>query len=255
MTTEATTNDAILGGRLTLRQPRRGHRVGHDAILLAAATGAVAGEQAADLGAGIGAAGLALALRVPDLQIALVDVDPVLVALACDNIAQNRLADRARAVCLDVEAPAEAYVAAGCLPGSAHRVLMNPPFNQAPRHRGSPHPARQLARSASAETLNRWLASASRLLAPQGVLTMIWRADELSTVLGALAVAFGAIGVLPVHSRAGAPASRILVRAIKSSRAPLELLPSFFLRDAAGRPTRAAEAVLRDQAILPLATV
>src|SRR3974390_3149020 len=121
MTTEATTNDAILGGRLTLRQPRCGHRVGHDAILLAAATGGVPGEHAADLGAGIGAAGLALALRVPDLQVALIDVDPVLVALACDNIAQNRLADRARAVCLDVEAPAEAYVAAGGSPRGAAR--------------------------------------------------------------------------------------------------------------------------------------
>ena len=35
-----TTEDAVLGGRLILRQPRRGHRVGHDAILLAAATDA-----------------------------------------------------------------------------------------------------------------------------------------------------------------------------------------------------------------------
>ena len=31
------TQDAVLGGRLLLKQPRRGHRVGHDAILLAAA--------------------------------------------------------------------------------------------------------------------------------------------------------------------------------------------------------------------------
>ena len=32
--------DAVLGGSLVLRQPLRGHRVGHDAILLAAATAA-----------------------------------------------------------------------------------------------------------------------------------------------------------------------------------------------------------------------
>ena len=31
-----TTLDAALGGRLELRQPRRGHRFGHDALLLAA---------------------------------------------------------------------------------------------------------------------------------------------------------------------------------------------------------------------------
>ncbi|MGA7972140.1 MAG: methyltransferase, partial [Pseudolabrys sp.] len=44
-----TSEDAVLGGRLRLRQPLRGHRVGHDAILLAAATGAASGEQAIDL--------------------------------------------------------------------------------------------------------------------------------------------------------------------------------------------------------------
>ena len=36
---EATSLDAILGGRLRLRQTRDGHRVGLDAILLAAAAG------------------------------------------------------------------------------------------------------------------------------------------------------------------------------------------------------------------------
>jgi len=31
------TEDAVLGGKLLLKQPRRGHRFGHDALLLAAA--------------------------------------------------------------------------------------------------------------------------------------------------------------------------------------------------------------------------
>ena len=39
-----TTEDAALGGRLILRQPRRGHLFGHDAILLAAAADACPGE-------------------------------------------------------------------------------------------------------------------------------------------------------------------------------------------------------------------
>ena len=55
-----TTDNAVLGGRLVLRQPKRGHRVGHDAMLLAAATDARAGEHAIELGAGVGAAGLIL---------------------------------------------------------------------------------------------------------------------------------------------------------------------------------------------------
>ena len=124
--------DAVLGGSLTLRQPLRGHRVGHDAILLAAATAAGAGEHAVDLGAGVGAAGLALARRVAGLAVTLVEIEPALAALARENAARNGLAERVRAVCLDVAAPAAAFAAAGLSSGTADRVLMNPPFNTAP---------------------------------------------------------------------------------------------------------------------------
>ena len=109
--------DAVLGGSLTLRQPLRGHRVGHDAILLAAATAAGAGEHAVDLGAGVGAAGLALARRVAGLAVTLVEIEPALAALARENAARNGFAERVRAVCLDVAAPAAAFAAAGFRPG------------------------------------------------------------------------------------------------------------------------------------------
>src|SRR3954452_13022460 len=93
---------AVLGWRLTLRQPKRGHRFGHDAILLAAAIDARPGEAAVDLGAGVGTAGLALAHRVPRLNVALVEVDPMLAGLARDNAARNALADRVQVAALDV---------------------------------------------------------------------------------------------------------------------------------------------------------
>src|SRR5438552_2128727 len=73
------TDDAVLGGRLRLMQTRTGHRVGHDAILLAAATPARSGDRVVDLGAGVGAAGLAVAVRVGDAAVTLVDIDPSLV--------------------------------------------------------------------------------------------------------------------------------------------------------------------------------
>jgi tRNA1(Val) A37 N6-methylase TrmN6 len=250
-----TTEDAVLGGRLVLRQPRRGHRVGHDAILLAAATGAKAGEHAVDLGAGTGAAGLALAARVPGLSVTLVEIDPALAALAADNIRRNRLADRARAVVLDATAPARAFAAASLPPGSAARVLMNPPFNDPAARNVSPDPARRLAHVAAAGGIAPWLRSAERLLGPRGSLTLIWRADGLADVLAALARRFGAVTVQPVHPRPDAPAIRILVRAVKASRAPLALLPALILADAVGRPTAEADAVLRHGAALPLAAL
>ena len=69
-----TSEDAVLGGRLRLRQPLRGHRVGHDAILLAAATPA-APATGGRLGAGVGGAGFALAARVAGLAVTLVEID------------------------------------------------------------------------------------------------------------------------------------------------------------------------------------
>ena len=110
------TDDAVLGGRLRLWQPRRGHRFGHDAILLAAAT--PARDRAVDLGAGVGAAGLALAARVPGLRVTLVDIRADLAALAALNAARNQLAGRVDAVALDVAASAADYVVAGLPPGT-----------------------------------------------------------------------------------------------------------------------------------------
>ena len=236
--------DAVLGGRLVLRQPLRGHRVGHDAILLAAATSAKSGDHAIDLGSGVGGAGLALARRIEGLNISLVEIDPVLTALAAGNAQRNDLSDRVRAVRLDVEASAADFTAAGLAPGSAACVLMNPPFNVA--QQPSPDQARRLAHAASAATLERWLRAAARLLRPDGVVTLIWRADGLADVLAVLDQDFGAITVLPVHPKPGAPAIRVLVRATKGSRAPLVLLPGFLLADADGKPTAAAEAILRE---------
>ena len=65
----ALTEDALLGGRVRLLQPRRGYRVAVDAVLLAAAVDPAAGERVLDLGAGVGAVGLCLAERVPDCTI------------------------------------------------------------------------------------------------------------------------------------------------------------------------------------------
>jgi tRNA1(Val) A37 N6-methylase TrmN6 len=240
--------DAALGGRLVLRQPVRGHRFGHDAILLAAATAAHAGEQAIELGAGVGAAGLALARRVEGVNVVLVELDPVLTELAHDNAERNGFAGRVRAVCLDVAASTAAFAAAELAPGSADHVLMNPPFN-AP-HNPSPDRDRRVAHTASPETLAQWLHAAAPLLRASGVLTMIWRADGLGDVMKALAPGFGAVAVLPVHPKPGAPAIRVLVRAVKNGTGSLVQLPGFALADASGKPTAQAKAVLREAAAL-----
>jgi tRNA1(Val) A37 N6-methylase TrmN6 len=244
--------DAVLGGRLRLRQPLRGHRVGHDAILLAAATGAHAGEHAVDLGAGVGSAGLALAKRVDGLTVALVEIDPALAVLAAENATLNRLDDRVRVVTADAEEE-NALAAGGLMAGSADRVLMNPPFNDPQRQNVSPDARRRLAHVAAPGLLQRWIATAAWLLKDGGTLTLIWRAEGQADVLGALAPAFGSMAVLPVYPRAGVPAIRVLVLAVKGGTAPVCELPRLVLNGPDGKPTDAAEAVLRRGETLPLA--
>src|ERR1700688_4247348 len=68
------TEDAFLGGRLRLRQPKSGHRAGHDAMLLAAATSARAAARVFYCGAGSSAAGLAVAKRVARIELVLVEI-------------------------------------------------------------------------------------------------------------------------------------------------------------------------------------
>lgn len=230
------TENTVLGGRLRLRQPRRGHRVGHDAILLAAACAASAGDQVADLGAGVGAAGLALAARAAGVSVALVEIDPVLAALAAANAELNGLAARVRTINLDVGAPARAFAAAGLKPETFAGVLMNPPFNDPARHRTSPDTRRRLAHAAPEQTLATWVATSMRLLKARGSLTLIWRADGLADVLRALAAAFGAGRILPIYPKPGDPAIRVVVQARKGSRAPLALLPDSSWRTHLGSP-------------------
>jgi tRNA1(Val) A37 N6-methylase TrmN6 len=249
------TEDSVLGGRLRLRQPRRGHRVGHDAILLAAACPACDGDVVVDLGAGVGAAGLALAARVAGAAVTLVEIDPGLAALAAENARLNGLAGRVRTVVLDAVAPARAFAAAGLHPDSFARVLMNPPFNDPTRQRVSPEQARRLAHSAPRATLAAWTRAAARLLRSRGTLSLIWRADGLDDVFAALAGGFGAVTVLPIHPKPGEGAIRVLVRAVKASRAPLELLPALVLNDRSGRVTPEADAILRQGEGSPLAKI
>src|SRR3984893_6201453 len=130
------TEDAFLGGQLRLRQRKSGHRAGHDAMLLAAATPAHSGDRVVDLGAGVGAAGLAVARRVPGIKLVLVEIDAALADLARGNAASNAIA--ADVIVLDVASEAGGFAKSGLPPDSVDVVLMNPPFNDPTRHRASP---------------------------------------------------------------------------------------------------------------------
>jgi tRNA1(Val) A37 N6-methylase TrmN6 len=246
-----TTEDAFLDGQLRLRQPKSGHRAGHDAMLLAAATEAMAGDRVVEFGAGVGAAGLALARRVGGIDLVLAEIDPDLAALARENARCNAIA--ADVVVLDVTARAEIFAKAGLTPDSVDAVLMNPPFNDAARHRASPDPSRASAHVADSVTLESWVQAARRILKSAAALTLIWRADGIADVLAALSRGFGSLAILPVHAASGRPAIRVLVRGVKGGKVPTRLLGGLVLNDESGLPNKKVAEMLSGKRVLPLA--
>jgi tRNA1(Val) A37 N6-methylase TrmN6 len=246
-----TTEDAFLDGQLCLRQPKSGHRAGHDAMLLAAAATAKAGDRVVEFGAGVGAAGLALARRVGGLDLVLAEIDPDLVALAQWNASRNAIA--ADVVVLDVTASAEVFASAGLTPDSVDAVLMNPPFNDAARHRASPDASRASAHVADSITLESWVHAARRILKSGGAFALIWRADGIAEALAALSKGFGSLAILPVHADARRPAIRVLIRATKGGKAPARVLSGLVLNDESGLPNKAVAEMLSGKRVLPLA--
>lgn len=243
----ATTLDGFLDHRLLIRQPASGaHRAGLDAVLLAASVPSAARGHVVDLGAGVGVAGLAVAARLTEVRVTLVEIDPVAAALARANGEENAAAVGDRAAVVEGDAlVAVGLAAAGLGTHSADVTILNPPFHPADRGRPSPAAARALAHLARPDDLSRWLTAAARLTHPKGLMVMIHRADELARILGAIGTRFGSLEILPVHPREGEPAHRLIVRGRPQGRAPLKLLPGFMLHEADGRFTAAADAVLR----------
>lgn len=243
----ATTDDAVLGGRLKLLQPVDGHRAGHDAILLAAA--APVSKHTVDLGAGVGTAGLALLARGAAERVTLVETDPKLAELARENAKRNGYEKRVEIIVADVRKIARGKGAAS-LAATADLVIANPPFNDPGRRNTSPDAGRRRAHAAADSELDPWFAAADRALQAAGKLILIHRPDAIETILASLAGRFGAAEIIPIFPRPDAAAIRAIVRAIKGRRTPPSLRRGLVLNDADGRPTAAAEAILRDAAAL-----
>lgn len=240
----AYTQDTLLDGRVRLVQRARGHRAGTDAVLLAAALRPSPGARIADFGAGSGAVGLMAAQRAGGACLYLVERDRELADLCRLNALANGLAPTTLTICADLLlGPVLDHASMDC-------IYTNPPFFERDEAPASPEPARSDAHVMPRGGQGAWLAAAIRALRPRGCLALIQRADRLGPCLSALAAGTGAISVTPIHPRIDAPASRILVTAVKGARAPLQLRPPLILHGPEGGFTEQAEAIHRGVADL-----
>ena len=246
----ATTRDAFLGGKVYVHQPKKGcHRAGLDAVYLAAALPADTTGHVVDLGSGVGTAGFCAAARLDGVSVTLTDIDPLALELAqrgLEDAANSAFAARIRTLDADVTAKGSLRHAAGLTPGMADHAIMNPPYYEAEKFRASPATARAGAHMLDERGLEPWAKTATDIIKEGGSLTVIFRADGIAELLNVLQGRFGAIDVIPLRPRPDAPATRVLIRAIRASKSPLQLLPGFVLHEAGGSDfTPQSKAVMR----------
>jgi tRNA1(Val) A37 N6-methylase TrmN6 len=253
----STTVDAFHQGRFVLVQPVKGHhRAGLDAMLLAATVPDGFDGTVADLGAGTGAAALAVLSRCPDARATLFENDPAMLdcALRTSERPENAsLAPRTRVAAADVTLDGKAREAAGLERERFDQVIANPPFNDA-RDRQTPNAARAAAHVIDADTMQAWIKTAAAIARPVGRFSMIARPSMLTDILAGMERRFGAIAVRPVHARAGDAAIRVLVSGVKGSRSRLALLPALILHPdgTSGQFTPDADALINGRAALSM---
>lgn len=250
--TENVTVDAFCRGRFRLVQPAKGHRAGLDAMILAGAVPSGFHGRLADLGAGAGAAGLAVASRCGEARVRLVERSRQMADCARRSLAlaENRaLAERIDVLEADVTLSGRARVAAGLADRSFDFVITNPPFN-APEDRATPDELKRLAHVMEDGLLGAWMKTAAAILAPRGGLAVIARPASLDALLSAIDRRFGSASILPVHPRADAAAIRIVVRAWRGARGGLEIRPPLVLHGEDGRLLRRTDAVVNGREAL-----
>ena len=235
------THDGFLDNRLTVCQPKRGFRAGHDSVLLAASIQTAENSNVLELGSGVGVASLCLAVRVEDCRVTGVEIDPELVALANENAKRNKMSARVRFLAGDVfEQKFE--------DGRFDHVFLNPPFHLASGQK-SPDAGRARAMHDADEALYAWTAHAIGLVRPGGNVTIVMRADRFGHWRERVS---GGVILLRLLPRPGAEAKRIIAKITPQALSSFGEAEPFVLHDDDGRPTKEAEAVLRHGAPLRL---
>ncbi len=218
------TLDAFHRGNFHVLQPKgEGHRSGVDAMLLASLVAEEGAITVADLGAGAGAAGMAVASRLGGAQVTLVERSPLMAEYARRSVAlseNTHLTDRVSVIEADVTLTGRARVAAGLADDSFRHVIMNPPFNNA-GDRTTPDRLKAEAHAMTEGLFEAWIRTAGAIMMPGGQLSLIARPESMSDIIAACGKRFGGIEMTLVHPRPDADATRILVTAIKGSKARL----------------------------------
>jgi tRNA1Val (adenine37-N6)-methyltransferase len=224
------TIDTILGGALTLVQPRNGYRFSIDSILLGRFVRVHQRDRVIELGAGCGVISVMIAALWHPREVVAIEIQPGLAAMAARNAILNRL-DSIRVLNADLRARRIDGVA----PASCDLVLANPPYRALRTGRTSPNPSRRTARDESTATLAEFVNAAKRYAANGARVAFVFKASRSAELLRCLAEnTLEPKRIRFVHPRADAPAATILVEARKGGGIEAAIEPPLIIYDRPG---------------------
>lgn len=202
-----------------------------DAMLLASLVADEKPCRVADLGAGAGAAGMAVAARLVNAEVTLFERSPEMAEFARRSLALPENAAFSAHVSVreaDVTLRAKARAEVGLVEGYFHHVIMNPPYNDAGDRR-TPDALKAEAHAMTDGLFEDWIRTAGAIMVSGGQLSLISRPQSVADIIAACGRRFGGIEITLIHPRPGEDAVRMLVTAIKGSRARLSFRAPFVM--------------------------
>ena len=236
------TEDQILGGKITILQPKKGYRVAIDPMLMAASVPAKTGDKASEIGVGSGAATFCLAVRVPDVQLVGVELQIELFQLAKAAVGINHLDGRIKLVNSDLlDCPNDKVK-----DGEFDHVMANPPYLKQGTAIASPNPQIERAHIESKAILSDWIMFAIRKLRKGGTITLIHRYDRKDEIVAELSKFTGDLNLFPLLPKKGESSKRIIIQAVKGAEGAIRISSGLILHEQSGKFTKEAISILKD---------
>ncbi len=235
------TQDYLLDKKIKIFQPVAGYRASTDAVLLSAMVKATGNAKILDVGSGTGAVSLCLAQRFKDFS-------PIIKGLEIQEELQNlaNLSAKENGFSFleyysrDIR---NQQTAKEFMPCSYDIVVTNPPYSD--HDMPSPNFSKATAHNLSEMDLQQWIRFCVKMAKPFGKIYMVNRVEALPMICEELIGKAGGITILPLYSKKGQPAKRIIISAQKDSKAPCTILPPFCIHSENGNYTAQAELILR----------
>lgn len=235
------TQDTLLSGKVTIHQPKEGYRAGTDAVFLAASIPATKGDVILDAGCGVGSVALCLLKRVPSCEVVGVETVEDYALLAEMNAKVNKAENKFTIQYCDIFHPNRKLKSL-----RFDHVMCNPPYHEEDGATKSPNRLKRLAKSESLHGLQEWVKVCAKFVKPRGTISFVHRADRFDEIIDYLPKDFGGVVLMPMWSKDGQSAKRVIVRATRGSKAPAEITKGLIVHQADGYYTAEARKILYD---------